>query len=304
MKLIQSLSKNNTLIKDGGFATTLEDLGCDINSSLWSAGLLKTNPEVIKKAHDLFLKAGADIILTNTYQAAFPSFRNAGINSDEINPFMKNAVEAVKECEQNGSVIVGSLGPYAALLTDGSEYTGDYSVTPEDYFHYHKERIESLIDLGMSDFTFEAVPNFEEIKALTETVIPYFQRHDLSFWLSCTVTSEGDLPDGTAFSKVCEYISLHTDEWSIFGINCSSIKGIEEALKKGLLEIPQYTALYPNGGKTYDAATKTWSGTDDSELLIKTAPEWKKAGVNIIGGCCGILPDDIKKLTTVINTEN
>lgn len=302
MNLKQKLIENNTLLLDGGFATTLESLGCSINSSLWSAEILKTNPDMIAQVHQLFSQAGADIILTNTYQAAYPSFRNAGFHSDEIDQFLKTAVDTARS-SQTDSVLVASLGPYAAYLTDGSEYTGDYSVSDDVYLSYHKERIQTLINYGITDFVFEAVPNFDEIKALTETVIPYFKQYDLTFWLSCTVGNTGNLSDGTDFQKVCEYIADHPDEWSVFGINCSTIQGIEASLSKGMLDVPQYTALYPNGGKTYDAVTKTWSGEDQTDILFTHAAEWQAKGVNIIGGCCGILPKDIRTLADVIHQK-
>jgi homocysteine S-methyltransferase len=303
MNLKQKLSENNTLILDGGFGTTLESLGCNINSSLWSAEYLIADSQMIEQAHYLFAQAGADIILTSTYQAAYPSFRNAGFNSTTINQLLQTAVDVTQKSKNAGALIVGSLGPYAAYLADGSEYTGDYNVSAEEYFLYHKERVQSLINYGITDFVFETIPKFDEIKAVTELIIPYFNNHHLTFWLSCTVNDNGDLSDGTDFSTVCEYISEHQSEWSIFGINCSTIDGIESSLSKGLLNTPQYTALYPNGGRTYDASTKTWSGIDQSSLLLKYAPKWRDQGINIIGGCCGILPEDINQLSKVVHSN-
>lgn len=303
MNLKQKLGENNTLILDGGFGTTLESLGCDINSSLWSAEYLTADAQIIEHAHQLFIEAGADIILTNTYQAAFPSFRNAGFNSTKIDYLLQTAVNVTRKSKTEGALIVGSLGPYGAYLADGSEYTGGYNVSDAEYFSYHKEKIESLISYGITDFVFETIPKFDEIKAVTENVIPYFENNNLTFWLSCTVNNNGDLSDGTDFPTVCEYISKHQRECSVFGINCSTIEGVESALSKGMLTIPQYTAVYPNGGKTYDAATKTWTGTDESSLLIKHAAKWQNQGINIIGGCCGILPKDIKELANVIHAN-
>lgn len=124
----------------------------------------------IKEAHQSFTDAGADILLTSTSK----------------------------------QVIVGSLGPYGAYLSDGSEYTGDYELSNEDYFKFHRLRIDALITRGIHDFVFETVPNFEEIKAVVEYIVPHYT--DQTFWLSVTVNDLGDLSDGTKFEDLCEFI--------------------------------------------------------------------------------------------------
>ena len=58
------------LVLDGGLSNVLEDLGCDLNQALWSAGMLLSDPESIVQAHLQYLRAGADIVTTASYQAS------------------------------------------------------------------------------------------------------------------------------------------------------------------------------------------------------------------------------------------
>ena len=68
MRLLEKVKTQSPIVLDGGLATTLEQAGCDLNSSLWSSEVLRHQPIKIKQAHQDFTNAGADIILTSTYQ--------------------------------------------------------------------------------------------------------------------------------------------------------------------------------------------------------------------------------------------
>lgn len=299
MRLLEQLKKNNTIVLDGGLATTLESYGCNLNSSLWSSEVLISEPEKVKDAHQAFTNAGADIVITSTYQASFPTFKEKGLSNVEIIHLYENAIDAIKRATSNQQTIVGSLGPYGAHLSNGSEYTGAYHLSNDEYFKFHHERIDALIYLGVHDFVFETIPSFSEIKAIVENIIPHYSSDD-TFWLSITVNKDGDLSDGTPLEKVCTYIKNHTQQVPIFGVNCSSISAINYSIEKGLLNIPQTVAIYPNGGATYNPLTKKWSTNKNHEALFEIIPSWIKQGVKIIGGCCQVSPQDIKKIKSIV----
>nr|WP_263314771.1 homocysteine S-methyltransferase [Mammaliicoccus sp. Marseille-Q6498] len=300
MRLLNKVEQGRQLILDGGLATTLEGYGCDLNSSLWSSEVLVHQPNKIKEAHQAFVDAGADVILTSTYQASFATFKSIGKSQAEIEQLFDVAVENVKEAVSDNQVIVGSLGPYGAYLSDGSEYTGQYEISNEDYIQFHQERIDALINRGVQDFVFETVPNFNEIKAIVQHIIPKYS-DDITFWISCTVNEHGDLSDGTRFERVCDFINAHEDSVPVFGINCSSVDSIELAIEKGLLNLPQIIALYPNGGNKFDPVNKTWSGKGENDLLVQKTKEWVEQGVRMVGGCCETTPEDIRKIKEEIH---
>ncbi|AID43602.1 homocysteine S-methyltransferase [Staphylococcus xylosus] len=299
MRLLEKLESQSPLVLDGGLATTLEQAGCNLNSSLWSSEVLKNNPVKIKEAHQSFTDAGADILLTSTYQASYQTFSDIGLKNVEIEQLFTTAVDQIMDSSTATQVIVGSLGPYGAYLSDGSEYTGDYQLSNKDYFEFHRARIDALITRGIHDFVFETVPNFDEVKAIIEYIVPHYK--DQTFWLSVTVDDSGDLSDGTKFEYLCEFIKNYKKEIPVFGINCSSVEGIKQAIVKGLADLPQTIALYPNGGAKYNAETKQWESMGDSHLIIERIPDWLKHNVKIIGGCCQTTPEDIENIHNKLN---
>lgn len=301
MRLLEKLKAQSPLVLDGGLATTLEQAGCSLKTSLWSSEVLKNNPTQIKQAHQAFTDVGADILLTSTYQASYQTFSDIGMKATEIDQLYNTAVNQIMEATTDTQVIVGSLGPYGAYLSDGSEYTGAYDLSKEDYFQFHKTRIEALVKRGINDFVFETVPNFEEIKAIVEYIVPHYTNQ--TFWLSVTVNEDGDLSDDTEFEKLCAYIKQYAERIPVFGINCSSVAGINKAISKGLKNVPQKIALYPNGGAQYNAVEKEWESVGNQGLIVEQIPDWLDQGVKIVGGCCQTTPENIKSIKEAIETQ-
>ncbi|KAH9829094.1 Homocysteine S-methyltransferase [Rhodofomes roseus] len=128
------------LVLDGGLGTTLEELfQRDIFSPLWSAKPVDEDPEVIIKAHLAFLRAGADIILTSTYQCAFETFAASGYTGEDAVRIMRKSVKLAHEArsrffeEQKADgrreryvKIALSLGPFGATLSPAQEFDGFY----------------------------------------------------------------------------------------------------------------------------------------------------------------------------------
>ncbi|KAI0674873.1 Homocysteine S-methyltransferase [Trametes maxima] len=135
-------SSRRVLILDGGLGTTLEDeFRQDISHALWSAKPIDENPEVIIAAHLAFLRAGANIILTSTYQCAYNTFERAGYSREDAKRIMLKSVSLAKEAKRrfleenaqplNGGVapdvrIALSLGPFGATLSPAQEFDGFY----------------------------------------------------------------------------------------------------------------------------------------------------------------------------------
>ncbi|TDM04696.1 homocysteine S-methyltransferase [Macrococcus carouselicus] len=287
MKLQDKLKQDITLL-DGGFGTTVEQFGYDVKHPLWSSNLIKHQPEAVYQVHKAFVDSGADIILTNTYQAAVPSFLNSGLTRDDAVYYLQQAVTLARRAATDQTIVAGSLGPYGAMLGNGAEYTGDYEVTAEDYIHYHQERLDILIAAGITVFAFETVPNVEEIKAIKTLLSNY---DNIECWLSVTLRDKNHLSDGTSLKDVCEIVSTIKNIHA-FGVNCTSAKVIDAAVE-GLLQHSKHPLiLYPNGGRTYDAEKKIWIDQEDSSL-VEAAVRWKEQGVKIIGGCCQVGPEEI-----------
>ncbi len=142
------------LIVDGALATELERRGADLHDPLWSAKCLLERPDLIREVHLDYLKAGADIVTTATYQATFEGFGGRGIGYEGAARSMRDAValaiaardefwsEPLRRDERLWPLVAASVGPYGAMLADGSEYRGRYSIDDRGLAEFHRPRLE------------------------------------------------------------------------------------------------------------------------------------------------------------------
>ena len=293
------------LLLDGGLSNELERQGCNLNNKLWSAKMLADTPEAIIQAHLSYLRAGANCITTASYQASVPGFIALGYNSAAAEAFILQSVELAEEAikrylaEGNNNVkplIAASIGPYGAFLADGSEYHGNYGVDDEILKEFHLSRI-SLLDHSNADFfACETIPSFQEVRGLAEIL----QETKKSAWISCSCKDEHHLNDGTDIGECAEYLANHPKVFAI-GVNCTAPKYIS-ALIKTIKEksAAKRIIIYPNSGEAYNAESKTWLGISDPTSFEIMAKEWLDLGTDILGGCCRIGPEHIKKLGNML----
>ena len=180
-KIKELLEKNGQMIIDGSMSTALEQMGANLNCSLWTARALVDTPELVKKVHTDYFKAGADCGITCSYQATIPGLMENGFTHDEAAEIVANSVKLLLEAreewwnaegEAQGRVYplcLAGIGPYGAYLADGSEYRGNYGVSDEALRTFHKERMEILWNAGADILLIETQPSLQE--ALIEAEI-------------------------------------------------------------------------------------------------------------------------------------
>ena len=123
-------------ILDGGMATELEKLGCDLSGPLWSAHVLREQPERIAAVHADYLAAGAECILTASYQVSAEAYAEIGLSAEDAGASLRESVriaedvraEFLSATSSRKILIAASLGPYGAALHNGAEYHGRYDV--------------------------------------------------------------------------------------------------------------------------------------------------------------------------------
>ena len=156
------LSQGRYYVLDGGFSTQLSRYVAGVDEDpLWTARSLVENKEAVLKVHRDFLSAGADIILTSSYQASKELMKEQlGLSRAETHQQIVSSVElAWRAVHETGgvpghSLVGGSVGPYGACLHDGSEYTGSYlkgenAVRREELVEWHQDRVEALQEGGV-----------------------------------------------------------------------------------------------------------------------------------------------------------
>ena len=141
LDLRERFSRTITVL-DGGLATELEAQGHDLSGPLWSARLLADDPEAIAAAHRAYFEAGADIATTATYQASFEGFELAGFDAEKTAKSMRRAIIVAQNVRDivrpDGGLVAASIGPYGAVLADGSEYRAP--LTAEEFRKFHRPR--------------------------------------------------------------------------------------------------------------------------------------------------------------------
>ena len=89
-------SAQKIVVVDGGLSTQLESMGCDINGPLWTARALQENPAAIEAAHRAFITAGADVVITGSYQVSRQGFIEAGHTAAEADRALSLSVEIAR----------------------------------------------------------------------------------------------------------------------------------------------------------------------------------------------------------------
>ena len=294
----------STILLDGALSTELERLGHDILGALWSAKLLRTAPKSIQQLHYDYLCAGADIITTATYQASFQGFAKKGMDRNEAENLLKESIrlakaarkqfwEEEKNLNRHYPLIAASVGPYGAYLADGSEYNGNYNLSTNELIHFHKDRLECLLQAQPDLIAFETIPSYKEALAITQLLKQYATA---KAWISFSCKDGKHISDGTPLSRLVKKIQ-DSNQIVAIGVNCTSPVFISSLISEIKGNTDKAVIVYPNSGENWDADQRCWLSTKEKFSYVQYAEEWKRAGATIIGGCCRTGVEDIRVLS-------
>ncbi|KAB5538210.1 hypothetical protein DKX38_015743 [Salix brachista] len=230
---------------DGGFATQLEKHGATINDPLWSALCLIKDPDLIKRVHLEYLEAGADILVTSSYQATLPGFLSRGLSAEEGELLLKKSVTLAVEARNkfwdavernpghryNRALVAASIGSYGAYLADGSEYSGCYGpdVNLEKLKDFHRRRLQVLVKASPDLLAFETIPNKLEAQACVELLEE--ENINIPSWICFSSVDGENAPSGESFQQCLEAINK-SDRVKAVGINCAPPHFIESLICK------------------------------------------------------------------------
>jgi homocysteine S-methyltransferase len=288
------------LLLDGGLSNVLESQGHDLNHSLWSARLLDENPDAIIQAHMAYLKAGAQCIITSSYQASVPGLMDKGYTQEKAKLLLQKTVSLAEEAihrmggKEKGMrpLIAASIGPYGAFLADGSEYRGDYRVNDATLRASHQPRLALLENTNADCFACETLPSLQEARVLTALL----EQGKKPAWISFSCKDDNHLNDGTPIEECVALLKGHPNVFAM-GVNCTSpqyISGLIQSIKASGWD--NGIVVYPNSGEAYHAGTKTWKGVSAPIAFGDMAGEWLALGADMVGGCCRIGPESIQNL--------
>jgi homocysteine S-methyltransferase len=266
--------ERRVVLLDGGLATELERRGHDLSSELWSARLLRDDPAAIVAVHRAFVAAGAEVVTSASYQASFEAF------GGDTESLLRRSVELAR---QSGAAwVAASVGPYGAVLADGSEYHGDYGLTVRQLRAWHRRRLAVLADAGADVLAVETIPCLAEVEALCAEL-------DRSAWLSITcsgTTTRAGEParDAFAIARDCPAVIA-------VGVNCTAPGDVAELVRLAAEVSGKPVIAYPNSGESWDAAQHSWTGPRG--FIADDVAGWVHDGARLVGGCCRVRPEDI-----------
>lgn len=176
---------------------------------------------------------------------------------------------------------LAGIGPYGAYLADGSEYTGNYSISDKELRDFHYKRIKIMAEAGSDLILIETQPSLREAVIASEIA----EDLGVDFWVSFSCKDGKHIHEGELISNCAKELSAFP-HLNMIGVNCihPSIASSLISELKSACDIP--VSCYPNSGETYHADTKTWRGNGLLTNYKNMALEWMKAGAVAVGGCC------------------
>ncbi len=282
------MTEPQVLVLDGGLSTALEAHGLTIDGAMWTGELLLTNPDAVTAAHRSFVDAGADIIITGSYQLSFEGGQRAGWSDHDVERALRNSTTAARLAANDDTLVAASIGPFGAHLNDGSEFRGNYGVSDKAIREYHDRRLDVLLETEPDLFALETMPDLAEVRILLDLINS--KSTDMPFWVSFTVTEPGAISGGGTFAEACVLVENYANAMAV-GINCSPLSVVTPTLSGVETDLP--FVVYPNAGQTWDSASMTWAGEPEFATAA-SIDEWAGLGARIVGGCCGYGPSSLR----------
>ncbi|WP_333736617.1 homocysteine S-methyltransferase [Streptomyces sp. IBSBF 2806] len=298
---LTSALTTGAVVLDGGMSNQLESAGHDLSDELWSARLLAERPEAIVEAHLAYFEAGANVAITSSYQATFEGFTKRGIGRQDAARLLTLSVElardAARRAQSRGAAhplwVAASVGPYGAMLADGSEYRGRYGLSVQELERFHRPRLEVLAAAAPDVLALETVPDTDEAEALLRAVrglgVPVW----LSYSISGARTRAGQ-PLEEAFA-----LAGGADEVIAVGVNCCAPEDVDAAVATAARVTGKPVVVYPNSGEAWDAETRAWNGR--SSFLPEQVLGWHESGARLIGGCCRVGPEAVASIARTLS---
>jgi homocysteine S-methyltransferase len=290
--LEERTAAGRVLVIDGGMGTELEARGVRMDDAAWSGAANLEHPDVIGAAHEDYIRAGAEVIITNTFSAGRWPLEPAGFG-DRIEEANRNAVRAALEARARTGrpdvVVAGSISRTAALDYDGAP-------RPVDARAVYDEQAAILADAGVDLIALEMISALEyglpALEAARATGLPIWlgvsasrdREGRLVCWHNETVPFDKFVREIVAPDIAAVHV-MHTD-----------IPDVDDALEVVRSHWSGPFGAYPQSGGFVPPHWQFSNLTPDE--FVQHARGWVALGATILGGCCGTRPEHIAALAT------
>jgi methionine synthase / methylenetetrahydrofolate reductase(NADPH) len=283
---IKAIADEHVYLFDGAMGTMLYSKGVFINKCYDELNL--RNPEIVLEVHRQYVKAGAEILETNTYGANRVKLQSFGIAEDlrEIN---MRAAEIARTAAGDSVYVAGALGPLGIRIEP-------YGPTSEaDARGYFREQAEALRDAGVDLFVCETFSNIAEIE---QAIAAIRDVCSLPVIAQMTIGVDGR----TTFGDTPRDLAQRLDRAGadVIGLNCSVGPDIMlDAIEEMAAVTARKISCQPNAGLPRDVnGRQMYMASPD--YFAKYAKRLIHKGVKFIGGCCGTTPEHVKMMADAV----
>jgi S-methylmethionine-dependent homocysteine/selenocysteine methylase len=289
--LRQRLDRGEVIVLDGAMGTELERRGVPMDDAAWSAAALITHPDTVREVHEDYIRAGADVIITNTFATARHVLEPAEMG-EQFRELNTRAVTLAKQARENAAdrpvFIAGSISTFTARY--------DYSYEPraEKARANYREQAEVLAESGVDVIALEMMRDLEQTTYALEAAVGT----RLPIWVgySCKTTDEGTVVLWDGDHTLAEALEqIPTMGASLVSIMHTLSEDTPGALREVTSRWSGPLGAYPHYG---EFVMPNWQFIDtvSPEAFAAEAEQWLELGAQLIGGCCGITPEHIRLL--------
>lgn len=285
------LSGGQCVILDGGMGTEIKRRGIASGSSELSVAAMVDSPDAIKDIHKDFIRAGAQVIITNTYICNTGKLARIGWDESGMVTINEMAVKAALEARDafpdNEVVIAGSLGPLSQSYNPNAVYPYEKCLT-----HY-REQAKVLAEAGVDVILVETCTKIHEAVAGVTAAIDL----GMPAWAGFVVDEKGRVKSGENILDA--QAAVKEAGASILFLNCSQVPEITAGFKalNGREQMP--LGAYAQGA-VYEGRGWDFQQSMSPVQYLEHAREWAQLGARAIGGCCGTTPDHIESLSAAL----
>ncbi len=289
--LQQRLDGGEVIVLDGAMGTELEKRGVPMDDAAWSAAAVVTHADTVREVHEDYIRAGADLIITNTFAAARHVLEPAGMG-EQFRELNIRAVTLAKEARENAAeravFIAGSISTFTA------RYDYGYEPRAETARANYREQAEVLAESGVDVIALEMMRDVEQTTYAMEAAVAM----GLPVWVgfSCKTTDEGTVVLWDGEHTLVEALEkLHPLGASLVSIMHTLTEDTPAALREVSKCWSGPVGAYPHSG---EFIMPNWQFLDvlTPADFATQALGWLEMGVQLIGGCCGIGPEHIRLL--------
>jgi methionine synthase I (cobalamin-dependent)/5,10-methylenetetrahydrofolate reductase len=274
------------LVCDGAMGTMLYSKGVFINKSFDALNL--SRPELVEEVHQDYVRAGADVVETNTFGANRIKLGSFGLN-DSLVAINVEGVRIARRAAGERAYVAGSIGPLGIRI----EPWGKTGI--DEAREYFLEQARALLEGGVDLFVLETFRDLNEIGAAIDAVRLV---SDLAIVAQMTTEEDGNTLDGTPPERFAP--ELEQRGATVIGVNCAvgpapMLETIErmEAVTRVRL------SAQPNAGKPRDVEGRNIY-LCSPEYMASYARRFILHNVRLVGGCCGTTPEHIRQIKIAV----